>query len=302
MSLSGRPQSVGDQAEQAGGGRGEAADRAARRRGKSAAIWVLSNRLLQVAVGLVELLRRCGSSSALTVPSSSLTDCSSSLLVSSSSLVDCSSSLSETSSSLEDLAPRCPVSCSSITDCSRSRVSRSSRSSRSTAGSLPRPAAPVAPPRSRIAGGPTVVEQDQEQGLAVRDRRSGSTMMSTSWTSRPTSTARRARARPAGGSPSPAAGRPAGRGEAPLRPSDSRLPARLPRRRFEIVAGAGGVVDDVAVAVRPRHGAARSVRAHAPRPPGAAPGCPSARRTRSRAAAQARAGHEQRPGAPSAGA
>ncbi len=55
-------------------------------------------------------------SSALTVASSSLTDCSSSLEVSSSSFVDCSSSLMDCISSLADLSSSLEVSSSSLAD------------------------------------------------------------------------------------------------------------------------------------------------------------------------------------------
>ena len=118
-------------------------------------------------------------SSALTVFSSSLSDCSSSFEASSSSLVDCASSLTETSSSLDDFSSSSAVSYSSIVDCRRSRVSRSSRSS--SGGALgsshwrDRRPLPGCGPDRRL-------EQDQEQSGSLPRSASGSTVRVTSWT------------------------------------------------------------------------------------------------------------------------
>ncbi len=70
-------------------------------------------------------------SSALTVSSSSLVDCSSSREVSSSSLVDCSSSLFACSSSLADCSSSLAVSSSSMVACRSWRVEKRSRCSSS---------------------------------------------------------------------------------------------------------------------------------------------------------------------------
>ena len=167
MSVSGRPQSVGIRLNRLAAG-------AVKLRMRRSIVEKDQGDLGAVEQVLRSLLAwsSCSSlrdSSALTVFSSSLTDCSSSLLVSSSSLVDCSSSLSETSSSLEDFSSSTPVSCSSRTDCSRSRVSRSSRSSRSSQDRLPRGAARCRLRRAR-SGAPTSLNSTRNKRLVRSGR------------------------------------------------------------------------------------------------------------------------------------